>query len=170
MDKEHFLHYFLAICLVVMLLVCAFLALPGQNPTVEYSVPATTAQTTAQSPHETTAPVQTTVPEQTQPAPTQPQVLQLVQWPESIAAGAAATVTVRGLPETQYIIEVYYKAGVSQAKGLEPQVSDGDGFVSWSWKVSKNVSPGAYRIVVIGGGERVEAEFSVTEPEETGEK
>ena len=88
-------------------------------------------------------------------------VLLFISWPKTIAGGESGTVTIRGKPNTTYSIEVHYKSGPSSAKGLEDQVSDADGMVTWTWKVSKNAKPGDFKIVVSGGGETVEVPFTV---------
>ena len=72
-----------------------------------------------------------------------------------------ATVTVSAKPNTVYSIEVYYNSGKSTAKGLEPKNSDAAGQVAWTWKIGGSTAPGTYRIVIQGGGERIERAFTV---------
>lgn len=74
-----------------------------------------------------------------------------------------ATVKIQGLPSTEYVIKVYYSSGASTAKGLEAKTSDENGEVSWSWKVGVRTKAGKYRIVIQGGGEKIETYFEVTE-------
>lgn len=146
--------------------------LPVQTRVTEPSEPAT--EQTEPSNHHTepatqpTEPV--TLPAEPTTQPTEP-VLQptenktsglvFVFWPETISGGETGTVTIQGKPDTAYTIKVYYKSGPSGAKGLEEKVSDADGFVTWTWKVSKNTKPGDFKIVVSGGGDTAEVPFSV---------
>ena len=121
---------------------------------------------------EPTKPTETEPPKptETQPDPTKPtspdtenMVLTFVQWPETIKRGKDGTVIIQGKPNTEYTIRVYYKSGTSTAKGLEAKVSDADGMVTWTWKVSSRTTPGDFKIVVTGGGETVTVYYSVTE-------
>ena len=82
-------------------------------------------------------------------------------WSEQVQAGETATVKIQGDPNTVYTIQAFYSSGASSAKGLEPKTSDENGIVSWSWKVSANVSPGRYRIRITGGGQAVQIGFDV---------
>ena len=72
-----------------------------------------------------------------------------------------ATVSIVGKPNTKYTITVYYKSGASTAEGLEPKTSDANGNVSWTWKIGGRTSPGTYRLVIAGGGESIERQFTV---------
>lgn len=63
-----------------------------------------------------------------------------------------ATLTLRGAPNTEYRISVIYSSGASSAKGLESKFSDGDGMVSWTWKIGGKVKSGKYKVTVSGGG------------------
>jgi len=82
--------------------------------------------------------------------------LEFVSITNPIKLGSEVTLTMRGKKNTNYNIDVYYSSGVSTARGLEDKTSNSEGIVSWSWKVSKNVIPGSYEIVVSDG------EFSKT--------
>ena len=132
---------------------------PTEAPTQPTEAPTQPTEVPTQP---TEPPTQPTEPP-TQPTEQQATVLQIVTWPEEISGGEAGTVTIQGKPNTAYSIEVYYKSGPSSAKGLEEKVSDAEGFVTWTWKVSKNTKPGDFKIVVTGGGETVEVPFSVVE-------
>ena len=105
-------------------------------------------------------------PEPTDPPTAEPEEtesLQILAWPETIGRNETGTVKIKGKANTEYSITVYYKSGPSTAKGLEAKTSDADGYVSWSWKVGGRTTPGTYKIVVEGGGEKVTVEFTVTE-------
>ena len=77
--------------------------------------------------------------------------LELVSITNPIKLGSEVTLTMKGKKNTNYNIDVHYSSGVSSASGLEDKVSDNGGKVSWTWKVSKNVIPGSYEIVVSDG-------------------
>ena len=53
----------------------------------------------------------------------------------TVYPGDMVTVEIKGKPNTNYDINVYYSSGVSSADGLGNKTSDGNGIVSWSWKV-----------------------------------
>ena len=72
-----------------------------------------------------------------------------------------ATVSIVGKPYTKYSITVYYKSGPSTAEGLEDKISDANGNVSWTWQIGGRTSPGTYRLVITGGGESIEREFTI---------
>lgn len=141
---------------------------PSTEPTAESTEAATKEPTTAptQAPEtETTQP--TTV--STQPPETESTQSPLitdgeivfVEYPETVHRNQKATVTIKGKPNTEYSITVYYKSGPSSASGLEAKVSDSDGYVSWTWKVGAKTSAGTYDIVVSGGGEEETIRFTV---------
>lgn len=77
--------------------------------------------------------------------------LELVSITNPIKLGSEVTLTIKGKKNINYNIDVYYASGVSRASGLEDKVSNSEGIVSWTWKVSKNVIPGSYEIVVSDG-------------------
>lgn len=79
-----------------------------------------------------------------------------------IKINAKATVRIKGKPDTEYSISVFYSSAASTAKGLEAKISDGDGMVSWTWKVGARTKEGEYRIVISGGGETFTTYFRVT--------
>lgn len=77
-----------------------------------------------------------------------------------VSAGETAALTIKGKPNTQYSIEVYYSTKASEAKGLESKASDSTGSVTWTWKVGTNTTPGKHQIKVVGGGETIETSFT----------
>ena len=79
-----------------------------------------------------------------------------------IKINAKATVRIKGKPNTEYKISVFYSSAASTAKGLEAKISDGAGMVSWTWKVGARTKEGEYRIVISGGGETFTTYFRVT--------
>ncbi len=90
--------------------------------------------------------------------------LKLVALTETVSAGKKASVTVQGLPNTEYFITVTYTS-VSQAKGLEEKYSDEDGIVSWSWRVGNQTKPGKYTIEIQCKTEKITLYFNVTAPQ-----
>lgn len=114
---------------------------------------ATQATTEASVRATTAAPIQATVASNTG--------ITFVSYPATVSRNQNATVTIKGAPNTTYSITVYYKSGPSEAEGLEAKVSDGDGYVSWSWKVGGRTSEGTFRIVVSGGGVSETVYFTV---------
>jgi micrococcal nuclease len=66
-----------------------------------------------------------------------------------VTAGAAASILVK------------YKGGASSAAGLESKQANTEGFVSWSWKVSSQTSPGTWSVTVTSGGEEATTDFVV---------
>jgi competence protein ComEC len=88
----------------------------------------------------------TTLPLTTQP-PTE-LFINVVTLTSPISAGGMASLTVNTLPGAACTITVYLKSGPSQAAGLGPQTSGGDGSVTWTWKIGSRTTPGTWRIVV----------------------
>lgn len=137
---------------------------PTQAPTLAPTEPSTTNAPT-QAPTETEP---TNAPTQ---APTEPPAqspsaaIVFIQWPEVIQRGTEGTVTIKGEPNTRYSIQVYYKSGPSTAAGLEDQISDENGYVTWTWKVSSRTGVGTFKIVVTGGGATEKVEYTVAEAE-----
>ena len=89
--------------------------------------------------------------------------VKFISYPETVARNEIATVEFQGKPNTEYVITVYYKSGASTADGLEPKISDDNGYVSWTWKVGGRTSPGTFKIVISGGGESKTVYFTVVE-------
>ncbi len=128
--------------------------------------PETTTATTTAAITTTTAEITTTATEATTVTTTDAeveQVLKLTQAAGSVAQNSTATLSVQGKPDTKYTIEVFYSSKVSEAKGLEPATSDSNGYVAWSWKIGGRTEKGEYRIVVSGGGEKLETVITVTD-------
>lgn len=88
--------------------------------------------------------------------------LVLVSMTENVKAGGTATVIVKGRPDTEYDINVYYSTTVSTAKGLENKRSDEQGNLNWSWKVGSRTKTGTYKITVTDGNETLILYFNVT--------
>ena len=80
-----------------------------------------------------------------------------------VSRGSNATVSIKGLPNTTYDIDVIYSSGVSKASGLEDKTSDSEGNVSWTFKVSSNVKPGTYDVKITDGKDSVSYSLEVTD-------
>lgn len=89
--------------------------------------------------------------------------INLVALPEDVKKGEEITIEVKGKPNTKYDIDVMYKSGASMAKGLENKYSNDEGMVSWTFKVSNNVTPGNYKIIIKSATDEVEYSFNVLE-------
>lgn len=88
----------------------------------------------------------------------------LVSFNNNFRRNEDATIKIQGKPNTQYSISVYYSSGPSKADGLEPKMSDADGYVSWTWHVGGSTSTkGTKRLTISGGGEKFETTFTVSE-------
>lgn len=88
----------------------------------------------------------------------------VISWSETVGRNETASVTIQGKPGVEYDIDVHYKSGVSTAKGLENQIADADGKVTWTWKIGNRTAAGTYEIIITGGGETVTIEFAVVVP------
>lgn len=74
--------------------------------------------------------------------------LALVHLTDKVEQGGRARVELTAEAGTEYRIEVYYKSGLSTAKGLETRLAAPNGSLWWEWTVSSRVSAGDYRIRV----------------------
>ena len=86
-----------------------------------------------------------------------------VMEPGTIQRDTGATLAFMGDSDTLYSITVYVKSGASKAKGLEPKLSDETGYVSWSWWVGENSTPGTYKIVIVSERMQQILEYTITE-------
>ena len=89
--------------------------------------------------------------------------INLVSLTSPISRGSDVTVSIKGLPNTTYDIDVIYSSGESKASGLEDKTSDSEGNVSWTFKVSSNVKPGTYEVKITDGGSNASYSLEVTE-------
>ena len=107
----------------------------------------TTAEETAADSAETQTAAEGTESIPTEDTTSEPSIT-LVSITSPISINKTATLTVKGLPNAEHGINVYYSSGASSAAGLEKKISDDSGLVSWSWKIGARVKSGTYRIVV----------------------
>lgn len=87
--------------------------------------------------------------------------IEVISVTSPIGRNETAALTVKGKPNTEYDISVFYSSGASEASGLENKTSDANGKVTWEWKIGGRTNPGTYRITVTGGGQTLETEFTV---------
>lgn len=78
-----------------------------------------------------------------------------------VSPGQNAYLVARTVPDAICAIQVYYKNGISEAKGLEQKMSGADGMVRWDWKVGPGTSTGTWKIhvAVSKDGETVSVEI-----------
>ena len=89
--------------------------------------------------------------------------INLVGLTSPVSRGNNATISIKGLPNTAYDIDVMYSSGESKASGLEDKTSDSEGNVSWTFKVSSNVKPGTYEVKITDGEDSVSYSLEVTD-------
>ena len=89
--------------------------------------------------------------------------INLVSLTSPISRGSDVTVSIKGLPNTTYDIDVIYSSGASKASGLEDKTSDSEGNVSWTFKVSSNVKSGTYEVKISDGEDSVSYSLEVTD-------
>lgn len=83
--------------------------------------------------------------------------IRFLEIPRSVTCGDTVRVSIQGVPNTIYSIDVMYKSQ-SNASGLGDKRADAQGVVSWEWKVT-NVSVSVARVTV---RERDNSEMSLT--------
>lgn len=81
--------------------------------------------------------------------------------PDPARPGRKATLVLRTRPGAVLDLSVFYKSGESKAKNLGPAVADDAGYVSWTWHVSGNTTPGQWTWMVSGEGGAYEQAFRV---------
>lgn len=87
----------------------------------------------------------------------------IIDYSDSVSRGAYAFIKIQGAPNTDYDCQVEYKSGMSEAAGLGTKRSDGNGIVSWKWKVgSKTSLDYTPTIYIDGGGDSISVDFEVT--------
>ena len=89
--------------------------------------------------------------------------ISLVSMASTISHGSDVTISIIGLPNTTYDIDVIYSSGESKATGLEDKTSDGEGNVSWTFKVSSSVKPGTYEVKISDGENSASYSLEVTD-------
>jgi hypothetical protein len=73
----------------------------------------------------------------------------------NVRDGQYASVTVKTKPYATGTIEVIYKSGPSKAKGLVPEKANASGYITWTWKVGTNTTPGTYPVIIHVNGSTI---------------
>ena len=89
--------------------------------------------------------------------------INLVSMTTPVSRGSDATISIKGVPNITYDIDVMYSSGESKASGLEDKTSDSEGNVSWTFKVSSNVKPGTYEVKISDGKDSASYSLEVTD-------
>ena len=138
-------------------------ALPATDePTQEQT--ATPTPTSTPKPTRTPKPTATPTPKPTAtPKPITRSVgITILDYSDTVSRGGYAFIKIQGAPNTDYDCEVEYKSGMSTAQGLGVKQSDGNGNVSWKWKVGSRTSLDYTPTIYIdGGGDSISADFEV---------
>ena len=87
--------------------------------------------------------------------------INLISLTSPVKKGSEASISIKGLPNTTYDIDVIYSSGASKASGLEDKVSDSEGNVNWTFKVSSNVKVGTYEVRISDGEDSVSYSLEV---------
>lgn len=66
----------------------------------------------------------------------------------SVVKGKMSEIKIKGNPNTEYSIKLYYASGLSKAKGLDAKISDNNGYVTWNFKTSASVKSGTYKFII----------------------
>ncbi len=151
---------FCAVCVVAALLLCACRDDSALTENGIYVIAHESVAYEAVIPTDTGATDETVTEPETEAAET---LLKILRVSSPVAPNETASLSAAGYPGTRYAIAVYYASGKSEAKGLSDKTADGNGVVTWKWKIGQRTKPGTYRITVSGGGETVETTFTVTE-------
>ena len=86
----------------------------------------------------------------------------ILEYSDTVKRGSYAYIKIQGAPNTDYDCEVEYKSGMSTADGLGTKQSDGNGIVTWKWKVGSRTSLDYTPTIYIdGGGDSTSADFDV---------
>lgn len=88
----------------------------------------------------------------------------ILDYSDTVGRGEYAFIKIQGAANTDYDCEVEYKSGMSTAEGLGVKQSDGNGNVSWKWKVGSRTSLDYTPTIYIdGGGDSISVDFDVVE-------
>lgn len=133
-------------------------------PTIAPTVTPTVTPTQTPKPTETPTPKPTKTPKPT-PTPkpiTRSVGITILDYSDTVGRGEYAYIKIQGAPNTDYDCEVEYKSGMSTAEGLGVKQSDGNGKVSWKWKVGSRTSLDYTPTIYIdGGGDSISVDFEV---------
>jgi hypothetical protein len=91
--------------------------------------------------------------------------IEVISLTETVPQNGDASISIRTDPGAECFITVEYASGASDAEGLEAQVANDQGVVSWTWRVGRRTTEGTWPITVACGlpGKlgRLETSFTV---------
>lgn len=93
--------------------------------------------------------------------PTPEPVLAIVSAPEIVRRNENVTVSIVGLPYTEYSITVFFGGNASTASGLGSTITDTNGYASWTWQIGGRTNAQNTHLTIRGGGENLRHNFSV---------
>lgn len=104
-----------------------------------------------------------TAPKKTEPTKASPTTtkIKLISLTTPVKRGETAEISIKGKPNTEYAISVFYGSGPSKAAGLEKKTSNSSGEVVWAWKVGGSTKSDEYIIKISGGDQKFETKFKV---------
>ncbi len=103
-------------------------------------------------PTATPRPIKTPKPTATPKPVTRSMGITILDYSDTVKRGSYAYIKIQGAPNTDYDCEVEYKSGMSTADGLGTKRSDGNGNVSWKWKIGSRTSLDYTPTIYIDGG------------------
>ena len=131
-----------------------------QTPTEAPTATPTPMPTPTKTPKPTATP--TPIPTATPKTVTRWMGITILDYSDTVSRGSYAYIKIQGAPNTEYDCEVEYKSGMSTADGLGTKQSDGNGIVSWKWKVGSRTSLDYTPTIYIdGGGDSISVDFEV---------
>jgi len=134
---------------------------PTATPTATPTVTPTPKPTA--TPRPTEKPMPTPQPASKAAPVTRAAGITIIDYSDSVSRGAYAFIKIQGAPNTDYDCQVMYKTDWSTADGLGVKRSDGEGYVSWKWKVGTRTSLDYTPTIYIdGGGDSISVDFEVT--------
>ena len=74
--------------------------------------------------------------------------VELIMFTDKVNTGEEAKISIKGKKDTVYSIKLFLSSGLSTSSSLIDKTSDSDGTVSWTWKISANISSGDYPILI----------------------
>ena len=80
----------------------------------------------------------------------------------TVGRGYTAYLSIKGKPNTDYTLTVYYPSGPSEAAGVGTTKTDSSGNASWAWKVGTRTTPGTHTIEISGDGQSITTSFKTT--------
>lgn len=121
----------------------------------------TSPTTNTQTPKTETPKTETPKTEKPKTEAPKKKAVQITSITSSVNPGQNANIKIKGTPNTDYTITVYYNSGASEAAGLNSKKSDSEGNVEWTWKVGTRTAAGKYKIAINSSVDSYIAYFTV---------